>query len=150
MLNESVLEWQQLKNGIFPVSNKILFVPHKISHLKLTHYSAVLLFYTPWKHLNTFRFSNIFRGYRKATPGCNGLNNLSFSGIRFYLTLATRSVKTGPIFYIWQVNLSLTALYISQKQNLFTFNKIVVDQIYKHEIINDRLNHVVRRRTLRI
>ena len=39
----------------------------------LTHYSLMLLFYTPWKHLETFRFSDVFRGYRKATPGCNGL-----------------------------------------------------------------------------
>ena len=42
----------------------------------LTHYSPVLLFYTPWKHQKTFRFSDVFRGYRKATPGCNGLNNI--------------------------------------------------------------------------
>ena len=39
----------------------------------LTHYSPVLLFFTPWIHQKTFRFSDVFRGYRKATPGCNGL-----------------------------------------------------------------------------
>ena len=44
--------------------------------LYLTHYSLVLLFYTPWKHQKTFRFS-VFRGYKKATPGCNGLNKNS-------------------------------------------------------------------------
>ena len=33
----------------------------------LTHYSPVLLFYTPWKH-------DVFRGHRKVTPDCNGLN----------------------------------------------------------------------------
>ena len=32
-------------------------------------YSPALSFYTPWKHT----FSDVFRGYRKATPGCNGL-----------------------------------------------------------------------------
>ena len=42
----------------------------------LTHYSPVLLFYIPWKHQKTLRFSDVFRGYRKATPGCNGLNGL--------------------------------------------------------------------------
>ena len=42
----------------------------------LTHYSPVLVFYTPWKHQKIFRFSDIFRGYRKATPGCNGLRTL--------------------------------------------------------------------------
>ena len=39
----------------------------------LTHYSLVLLFFTPWIHQKTFRFPDVFRGYRKATPGCNGL-----------------------------------------------------------------------------
>ena len=24
----------------------------------------------------TFRFSDVFRGYRKATPGCNGLSSI--------------------------------------------------------------------------
>ena len=39
----------------------------------LTHYIPVLLIYTPWKHQKTFKFSDVFRGYRKATPDCNGL-----------------------------------------------------------------------------
>ena len=41
----------------------------------LTHYSLVLLFYTPWKHQKTrsIRFSDIFRVYRKAATCCNGL-----------------------------------------------------------------------------
>ena len=39
----------------------------------LTHYSPVLLFHTPWKYQKTFRFPDVFRGYRRATPGCNGL-----------------------------------------------------------------------------
>ena len=42
----------------------------------LTHYSPVLLFYTPWKHQKTFKFSDVFRGYRIATPGCNRLRRL--------------------------------------------------------------------------
>ena len=41
----------------------------------LTHYSPVLLFYTPWKHQKTFRFSDVFRGCRKATAGCNSLTH---------------------------------------------------------------------------
>ena len=44
--------------------------------LRLTLYRPMLLFHTPWKHQKTFRFSDVFRGYRKATPGCNGLNNI--------------------------------------------------------------------------
>ena len=39
----------------------------------LTHYSPVLLFYTHWKYQITFRFSDVFSGYRKATPGFNCL-----------------------------------------------------------------------------
>ena len=39
----------------------------------LTNCSPVLLFYTRWKHQKTFRFSDVFRGYRKATLGCDGL-----------------------------------------------------------------------------
>ena len=39
----------------------------------LTHYSPVLLFYIPWKHQKTIRFSDVSRGYRKAKLACNGL-----------------------------------------------------------------------------
>ena len=39
----------------------------------LTHCSPVLLYYTPWKQ-KTERFSDVFRECRKATPGCNRLN----------------------------------------------------------------------------
>ena len=28
---------------------------------RLIHYNPVLLFYTPWKHQKTFRFSDVFR-----------------------------------------------------------------------------------------
>ena len=42
-------------------------------NFSLIHYCPVLLFYTPWKHQKIFRFSDVFRGYRKATLGCNGL-----------------------------------------------------------------------------
>ena len=36
-------------------------------------------FYTPWKHQKTFRFFDGFRGYRKATPGCNMLKKTCIS-----------------------------------------------------------------------
>ena len=39
----------------------------------LTHYSPVLFFHTPWKHQKTVGFPDVFTGYRKATPGYNGL-----------------------------------------------------------------------------
>ena len=52
----------------------LAFVPRVISFVNLTHFSPVLLFYTPWKHQKTFRFFDVFRGNRKVTPGCNGLS----------------------------------------------------------------------------
>ena len=45
--------------------------------MHLTNFSPVLLFCTPWKHQKTFRFSDVFRGYRKATLACNGLRKYS-------------------------------------------------------------------------
>lgn len=38
----------------------------------LTHCSPVLLFHTSCKQ-KTFSLNDVFRGYRKATPSCNGL-----------------------------------------------------------------------------
>ena len=39
----------------------------------LTHSFPMLPFSTPWKHQKTFLFSDVFRGYRKAASGTNGL-----------------------------------------------------------------------------
>ena len=33
-------------------------------------------FIYPWKPQKIFRFSGVFRRYRKATPGCNGLSDI--------------------------------------------------------------------------
>ena len=49
----------------------VILQPNKLrieTILKLTN--TCLTHYNP---LKTFRFSNVFRSYRKATPGCNGL-----------------------------------------------------------------------------
>ena len=48
------------------------------SLILLVHYSPVLLFYNPWKNQKNFMFSDVFRGDRKAAPGCNGLKMLYF------------------------------------------------------------------------
>ena len=77
-----------------------------IPQLSLTYYSPVLLFYTPWKYQKTFRFSDIFRGYRKATPGCNGLNSLRCS-IYF---------SSGDI-YKWHVCHYPTNIYLFRVRN---------------------------------
>ena len=55
---------------IFALISTLIFF---FTHYRLTHYNPVLLFYTPWKHQKTFRFSDVYRGYRKATLGCNGI-----------------------------------------------------------------------------
>ena len=47
----------------------------------LTHYSPMMLFHTAWKYQKTFRFSDVFRGHRKATSGCNGLRTSSINRI---------------------------------------------------------------------
>ena len=43
----------------------------------LTHYSPVLLIYTPWKHLKTFRFSYILKGVSISNTGLHWVNFLS-------------------------------------------------------------------------
>ena len=61
---------------------KYLTVLHSVT-LCLIHYSPVLLFYNPWIHQKTWRFSDFFRGYKKATPGCNGLVRKSNSSKKY-------------------------------------------------------------------
>ena len=61
----------------------------------LTHYSPVLLFYTPWKHQKTFRFSDVFRGYIKATLGCNGLIKFHFLTCVWYIRANFWSTRTS-------------------------------------------------------
>ena len=49
----------------------------------------MLLFYTRWNHQKTYRFSDLLRGYRRATPGCNGLTNSSGKRPKSKYILAT-------------------------------------------------------------
>ena len=58
----------------------------------------MLLFYTPWKHQKTFSFSDVFRGYRKATPGCNGLRWLVGSRYGRKKTFCQNNDKFGCSF----------------------------------------------------
>ena len=57
-------------NDCYLVKNPKIFIG---TFRILTHYSPLLLFYIPWKQ-ETFP---VFRGYRKATPGCNELRETS-------------------------------------------------------------------------
>ena len=72
----------------------------------------MLLFYNPWKHHKTFRFSDVFRGYRKATPGCNGLRK--------------KTVQCHLVFILqpWMFSLVLFShdLTINQSQKLLINN----------------------------
>ena len=75
--------------------NSLGLAKNRSSNATLTHYSSVLLFYTPWKHQKIFRFSNVFRGYRKPTPGCNGLMQM----ICFWQAMET-CMDSDPATYI--------------------------------------------------
>ena len=59
-----------LRQYIFSVNKSDL---KELTASWLTHYSPVLLFYTPQEYQKTLRFSDVFRLSRKTTPGCNGL-----------------------------------------------------------------------------
>ena len=69
---------------------------------KLIHYGPVLLSYTPWKHQKTFRFSDVFRGYRKATPGCNRLSELT--------SIAPETIRKPYIFWWSQFEIEVYSL----------------------------------------
>ena len=61
----------------------------------------MLLFYTPGKHQKTFRFSDVFKWYGKATPGCNGL------------------IKYNSMYYIFELGVStLARAYRKTAQNI--------------------------------
>ena len=53
-----------------------LFVKKKRLNTNLTHFQPMFHFYTPWKHHKTFRFPDVFRGYRIGTLVKNGLMTL--------------------------------------------------------------------------
>ena len=55
------------------IDHEIYLMTKASFYLILTRCSLVWLFYALRKHQKTFRFSDVFRGNRKATPGCNGL-----------------------------------------------------------------------------
>ena len=81
----------------------------------LTHYRPVLLFYTSWKHQKTSRFSDVFRGYRKAAPGCNWLIQVK------NISTVTNLPKTSKILfcrhYYYFLNKNITIQFsVSNKQ----------------------------------
>ena len=59
----------------------------------------MLLFYIPLKHQKNLRFSGVFRGYRKAILGCNGLtwNKKTFSIIFKRLSVAKNFLRPESV-----------------------------------------------------
>ena len=86
-------------------------IPIENSFHRLTHHSPVLLFYIPWKHQKTFGFS-VFRGYRKANPGCNGLK------ARFRCLQRAMDVKLDTLPQVIYLCFILHNYYENKKENL--------------------------------
>ena len=61
-------------------------------------------FYTLWKDQKTFRFSDVFRGYRKATLNCNGLNELTFNENFNFTFCLWKFLPTFWGSFIWYVH----------------------------------------------
>ena len=51
-------------------------------------------FLYPWKHQKTLKF--VFRGYKKATPGCNGLNKHNIRNSRTRSEICFRIKRKKP------------------------------------------------------
>ena len=82
--------------------------------LSLTHYSPVLLIYTPWKQ-KTFRFCHVFRG-QQATPDCNKLINAVLSKSTRRKELFLIAASCSYFFILWQKNvMSLAGIMTSFK-----------------------------------
>ena len=64
----NVYEW--IHAGVFMMLSNFFGGAYLLKHLTtLTHYSPVLLFYTPWKHQKTFRFSKGIEKQHRAVMG---------------------------------------------------------------------------------
>ena len=87
-------------------------IPIENSFRRLTHYSPVLLFYIPWKHQKSFGFSDVFRGYRKANPGCNELKT------RFRCLQRAMDVKLDTLPQVIYLCFILHNYYENKKENL--------------------------------
>ena len=80
--------------------------------LVLTHYNLVLLFCTPWKHQKTY----VFRGYRKATLGCKGLNWTLLTLI--HIVIAYRNQRSEILSLILETTLTEFLLVIRKAAGL--------------------------------
>ena len=99
----------------------------------------VLPFYTPWKHQKTLRVSDVFRGYWKAIPSCNGFSQKSFNKSlkwiqRYLFGLIIPEPNLVPKWLIcptWEpTSFSCTSWYLSYYQ---TWKKLL-GQSYKNKL----------------
>ena len=101
----------------------------------------MLLFYTPWKHQKTFRFSDVFRGYRKATPGCNGLSE-TYMKLIWILQLQISSKKSRFRFHFLvqiialKMKFSIIDFFSKWPNQLGTANLVT----FTEEILNGKNN----------
>ena len=79
---------------------------------------SVAFLYTPWKHQKSFRFSDVFRGYRKATPGCNGLKAIFSSYINQLTSLYIRGTL---VFHRFPANIYLFKAIIETEKGVKYF-----------------------------
>ena len=69
----------------FGFTHIYLIIITYLSNNNLTHSFPMHPFCTPWKHQKTFRFSDVFRGYRKGALGTNKLiiiTTIKLSGVK--------------------------------------------------------------------
>ena len=78
---------------------------------------AVAFLYLPRKPQRTFRFSDVFRGYGKATPGCNGLNMQC--SIHSCCHEKWRLLSENLLFLVLSELLSLPNKWQLQRENRF-------------------------------
>ena len=64
----------------------------------------MLIFFTPWKQQKPFRFSDVFREYKNAILGCNGLKMMKkiyFSYFFYFLFFIYLSIYLFSLFYFY-------------------------------------------------
>ena len=93
-----------------------------VSFYSLNPLQPGVAYYNPLKHQKTFRFSDVFRGYRKTTPVCNGLKpskNQKFSEV--FTMFRTKSVAWNGLTSLlsWQFQMQSTNAVL---QNTYTKN----------------------------
>ena len=83
----------------------------------------VVLIYTPWKYQKTFRFSGVFRWYRKATPGRGGLTDVA----HFFKKINSCLMQTFPIRHL---TVNVTGRHCFCNEGLERNNKNLILELF--------------------